>query len=358
MRTFIFHKLNLIVVAFSFIILSPILVNADIVFLSDRDAGSQTRAADVYTMSDSGNNTRRLTTDSLYKSHPVFSPDGSQIAFAVELVKPGGKPWEPQQTLELFLMNADGSSAVQLTDYKHISTQPSWSPDGSRIAFASTHAHGIEIYVMDIVSGDVTQLTNSFAEVGGTASDPDWSPDGRKIAYSLVVPGGGRHIYIIDINGRNPRPLVKDRKLELGVSAFDTSAKWHPDSEHILHRSSALRIERKGNVQFLRTVGITKLVIRRENDRGSTTLKIPENLEVGGGCWSENGKAVIFSGATKLENGIGKADIYRYDLSTHQVRNISNHAAMDFLPDWTETAFSIPTADMLTSQWSQIKKRQ
>lgn len=356
MRTFIFHKLNLIAVVYSFMILLPSIINADIVFLSDRDAGIQTRANDVYRMSDSGNNIRRLTTDLLFKSHPVFSPDGSQIAFAVEIVKPGGKPWEPQQTVELFIMNANGSSAIQLTNYKHICTQPSWSPDGERLAFASTHEHKLEIYVMDTITGDITQLTNARAEVGGTASDPNWSPDGEKIAYSLVLPGEGRHIYIIDVNGKNPRALVKDRKLEVGISVFDTRAKWHPDSENILHRSSAFKVEQKGNVQFLKTVGLTKLVIRRENDRSSTVLKIPENLEVGGGSWAENGRAVIFPAAVKLENGVENADIYKYDLSTHQVTNISNHTAMDSLPNWTEATFSVSDINFITTQWAQIKK--
>lgn len=77
-------------------------------------------------------------------------------------------------------MNSDGSRSRQLTEYEHLSTQPTWSPDGRKIAFASTHASGLEIHVMDLASGHVSQITNSFAEVGGDASDPHWSPDSKK----------------------------------------------------------------------------------------------------------------------------------------------------------------------------------
>lgn len=332
------------------------IAKADIVFLSDRDAGGQDRSADVYTMSDDGDNTRRLTTDLLYKSHPVFSPNGSQVVFAIELVKPGGWEWEPQQTVELFLMNSNGSSQRQLTEYKGLSTQPSWDPEGNRIAFTSTHSGGLEIHIMDISTGVVTQITNASAEVGGTASDPDWSPDGRKIAYSLVLGGQGRFIYLTDINGKDSRPLVKDQKLEVGITEFNTRAKWHPDNEHILYRSSAFNIEEKDDVHVVKQAVKTRLIVRSENNREFSVLNIPEHLEFGGGSWAEDGNAVIFPAAIILEDGIGNTDIYKYDMRTHQVTNISNHPSSDFLPDWTENAFSVPARNMIATQWSRIKK--
>ena len=360
MRAVIFNKLRLILVAISFCIFSLTPIRADVVFLSDRDSSAPTgsRESDVYAMDDYGVNTRRLTTDLIYKSHPVWSPDGSQIAFAIELVKAGGKAWEPHQTVELFVMSANGSKQRQLTDYKHISVQSSWSPDGRSIAFTSDYAGGnFEIHVMDLDSGNVSQITNSFAEVGGYASSPDWSPDGSKIVYALVLPGAGRHIYITDVNGRNPRPLVKDKKQELGITEHNTAPHWHPDNERILYRTAKLRLEQKDNVQIIQIADRGGLVIRREGDREAQALKIPDTLIFRGGCWGENGDSVFFT-ASKSEDPVEETDIYKYHLFTHEITNISNHPGADFLPHWRRTSYAISTLGKFTTQWAKLKKGQ
>jgi Tol biopolymer transport system component len=77
-------------------------------------------------------------------------------------------------------MNADGSGQTMLTNSSKDETWPSWSPDGTKIAFESDQDGNGNIYAMNASDGsNQTRLTNS------TANDcnPKWSPDSTKIAF-------------------------------------------------------------------------------------------------------------------------------------------------------------------------------
>jgi Tol biopolymer transport system component len=81
-------------------------------------------------------------------------------------------------------MNPDGTGITRLTD-RGAKFDPSWSPDGSRIAFvgaAAPYPYNSEIYTMNADGSDLVNLTNSPSSDG----DPDWSPDGRKIVFVRV----------------------------------------------------------------------------------------------------------------------------------------------------------------------------
>ena len=357
MRFPILHRPNLNFAVICLCVFSSTFLNADIVFLSDRDGSIPTYECDVYVMDDNGVDVRRLTTDLLYKARPHFSPNGSQIVFAVELIKPRQKDWGPDQTIELFIMNANGSKHKQLTYYKGLSTHPTWSPDGQSIAFIGNHTSNLEIHRMDLRNGRVSQITNSFAEHNGSVSSPDWSADGKKIAYSLAIKGKGTHIYIIDIDGKNPRPLVKPEKQEPDITNYDVVPKWHPDSEHILYRKAAFTLVQKGDVAVFQPLGRGALAIRREGSPDSEELKIPEELVFRTGTWAEGGNAVIFN-ASDGGDPDNPTDIYRYNMFTHEITNISNHPGKDFSPHWVNPTYSVPILDLLTTQWAQLKKKK
>ncbi len=83
---------------------------------------------------------------------------------------------------------SDGTNAVQLADY---GAKPVWSPDGSRIAFISVEGDGRQVFVMNADGTDVTKVTSSDT---WAAWAPAWSPDGSRIAYEAqwVEPVAGQ----------------------------------------------------------------------------------------------------------------------------------------------------------------------
>src|SRR5688500_6242658 len=111
---------------------------------------------------------------------------------------------------QIWTINADGTGAVQLTSAAEASTEPQWSPDGSKIAYTSGTAAQREVRVMNADgTGD------ALVEGDNSASSPTWSPDGSRIAFVYsepFVPFGNPYIVIreTDPDGSHPRVLYYD----------------------------------------------------------------------------------------------------------------------------------------------------
>jgi TolB protein len=85
---------------------------------------------------------------------------------------------------DIYLQRVDGISVTQLTSDDAADANPVFSPDGSRIAFCSTRAGNWDIFVMDIDGRNVTQVTNSMMQ----EIHPSFSPDGTRLVYSAMSP--------------------------------------------------------------------------------------------------------------------------------------------------------------------------
>lgn len=131
---------------------------------------------------------------------PSWSPDGTKIAFTTN--RDGN--WE------VYVMNPDGSGLTNLSNHSASDAAPVFSPDGSRIAFNSNRDGKNQIYVMDAGGSNQVRLTSD--PIG--ALDPAWSPDGTRIAYS-----GGccevstMDIYVMNADGTNPTNITKTASL-------------------------------------------------------------------------------------------------------------------------------------------------
>jgi Tol biopolymer transport system component len=126
---------------------------------------------EVYVMNADGTNVRRLTDNADFDSAPAWSPDGQWLAFEHapgDTLTPGTEPQEK----DIYVMRPDGSDVHRLTDSPGLDEGPVWSPDGTKIAFSSARDGQQEIYVMNADGSDQRRLTNNPAR----DESPDWQP--------------------------------------------------------------------------------------------------------------------------------------------------------------------------------------
>lgn len=155
-------------------------------------------ASELYVMHPDGTHVRRLT--QIEGEYPSWAPDGRRLAFMS--LRPGARG--PNPDYDVFVVNADGSGLVQLTDWPGEDGWPSWSPDGRWIAFSSSHdGHGRSIYLMRPDGSGKHRLALPLP-----ATFPVWSPDGRTIMFtSERRDGEQRWVMRSDGTGRRPTPL-------------------------------------------------------------------------------------------------------------------------------------------------------
>jgi TolB protein len=145
---------------------------------------------------------------------PSWSPDGTRIAFTSHRAG----------SADIWVMNADGSNPVQLTTNGADDVDPAWSPDGAKIAFASRRNGNLEIYVMSADGSNQTRLTIS----GEDDIQPAWSPDGLKLVFARIMwcyYGCDYDLAVINADGSG--------RVDLPTSTSDLDAAWSPDGRWI-----------------------------------------------------------------------------------------------------------------------------
>jgi len=182
-------------------------------------AGRSAGNWDIYVQRVGGQNPLNLTqAESSDDLQPAFSPDGERIAF-VSAREGGG----------IFVMGATGESVRRLTTG---GCNPAWSPDGESIVYATEcfetpmgRVSTSELWVADTASGATHRLFK------GDAVQPSWSPNGRRVAYWGLPEGSGqRDIWTIPAGGGEPVPVTQDIHV-------DWDPVWSPDGRHLYFTS-------------------------------------------------------------------------------------------------------------------------
>jgi tricorn protease-like protein len=170
---------------------------------------------DIFAVDRNGMNMRRLTTMPGWEEHPAWSPDGATIAFTHWDVTTGRE--------DVWVMNADGSAQRNLTAGEPAARsrgEPAWSPDGQWLAYSATLGTAApdrgSIWIMRADGSGKRLLTSS----AGWDQRPTWSPDGTRIAF-----GRGGDLAIVGV----ATGLVTS----LGLGQAPWYPSWSPDGEFI-----------------------------------------------------------------------------------------------------------------------------
>ena len=156
---------------------------------------------DLYTVNVETLEYTRLTNDYFDEAYPRWSPDGSKIAFASDRIDP---PYELKISdmtgaYDIFIMDADGSNVTRISTDPFNDHTPDWSADGDKLVFVSDRNGIANLYAADLTDLTVRPLTNLLTG----AATPAWSPDNNNIAFTAFKEGGW-DIYILK------RPLKRD----------------------------------------------------------------------------------------------------------------------------------------------------
>ena len=236
-------------------------------------------SSDIFLVRADGTDLRQLTTGPDTESFPDWSPDGTRIAYrlsqggadSLALMDAGGgnrttlattgpsgpgcvggdAAWSPdgkaivfpkKPRCELFIVAADGSSpATRLIVPELNSASPTWSPDGTRIAFVGKDASGIghtSVYVADVGSGGA--LTGGFqarriTDAGANLDwgPPRWSPDGTELAAAagtsadcIAYDSGTLDVFVVKADGSGQRALAAE-------TAKEYNPTWSPDGKQV-----------------------------------------------------------------------------------------------------------------------------
>lgn len=171
---------------------------------------------DLFTIKADGSGRQQLTNTPEPEQHPSWSPDGKQILFT---------RGDVMTNIDVYVMDADSSNVTRLTEHPERDQRGVFSPDGATIAFVSQRDGDVAIWLMAADGSNPRKLVQG--------REPSFSPDGRRIAFTSSAFDDNDEIYLIDLDGSNRTRLTDNRR------KLDWFASFSPKGDRLVYNSEA-----------------------------------------------------------------------------------------------------------------------
>jgi len=272
-----------------------------VAFASDRSGAPQ-----IFVLDAEGDHAQQVTNMPDGACQPAWSPDGLRIVFT----SPCLERTDLYPASSLFLVNADGSGLTAMPTAAGGDFDPAWSPDGGRIAFTSLRDGYTQVYVLNLADSTVTRLTEARSDI--QARQPAWSPAGTQIVYA-VRRLGVLQIWVMSDAGRGPTQLVRS-----GIDYWDYLPAWSPDGETILFTESS----GKQALGWL-------MSIRYDERQGNDASLVVNGMYAMDAAYSPDGLWITFESS----DGVNY-DIYVMGVDGKGRARLTTDPALDFDPAW------------------------
>lgn len=286
--------------------------NGDIYFAADPEDNGQ---RDLFRMNSDGSNVTQITNTEEFELRPSVSVDGSMITYQ--------RATDPSDTdTEIFVANADGSGAHQISTLDPSnggSFSPSWSPDGTQIAFAYSTKTSYELWVVD-ADGDNPQM---IAE--NIRPTTDWSPDGEKILFTKDT-GDSTEIAVVNPDGTGETPLTSTKDLE------ERAGSWSPDGEMIAFQTFDIDDNFDTDIEVMDADGSNRQNLTNDTAFGQFD---PD--------WSPDGNLIVFERfefptRSLVAAGVPPTDLWVMDADGSDPQALTKGLdGPEYTPDWASS---------------------
>jgi dipeptidyl aminopeptidase/acylaminoacyl peptidase len=242
---------------------------------------------------------------------PEISPNGNQIVY----IRRGMDIMTDRRQSRIWLINADGTNHRKLTSLDVNEGNPTWSPDGQRIAFTASTKNGTELFVYWLKTGTIARLSQLPSSPRGLS----WSPDSKNIAFAMFVPG--RELSLV-------RPPKKP-----------SGAKWADPprvTTRFKHEADGLGYMRPGFTHFFiipAEGGSAKQVTQGDFNHRSSAV------------WSKDGQKLFFSSnrSKDWEYDFRNSEIYQLEIASGKTTALTSRKGPDYAlsisPDGKQLAY-------------------